>query len=120
MKAIHDKVKDHKCEECSFATSYSFSLKEHKIHVHGKGSQARKIDLTQTVRSFKCDYCEYSATQKHYIVRHKKAVHDKIKDYKCDQCNYASSYSHGLKQHMKQHQEWRKLNSTPPIKSNET
>ena len=115
MKAIHDKVKDHKCEECSFASSYSSSLKEHIINIHSKGGQARKIDLTQTVKSFKCDNCEYSATNKHYIARHKKAVHDKIKDHKCEQCDYASSYSHDLKHHMRQHQERRKPNLTPPI-----
>ena len=116
MKAIHDKVKDYKCEECNFATSYSFNLKIHKTHVQGNGSQAKKV------KSFKCDDCGYSASAGHYIARHKKAVHDKIKDYKCDRCEYVSSHSHSLKQHMKQqHQERRKLNSTPPIiRSNKT
>ena len=37
---------------------------------------------------FVCNQCNYKTDDKGNITRHKKSVHDKIKDVKCNQCNY--------------------------------
>ena len=38
-----------------------------------------------------CTVCKRAFSSKSKLARHKKGVHEKIKDYKCDKCSYACS-----------------------------
>ena len=39
---------------------------------------------------YQCDHCDYKATQKGSLKKHKMSVHEGIK-YQCDQCEYKAA-----------------------------
>ena len=47
-------------------------------------------------RKFKCDQCNYAATWKHSLKKHKQ-IHNSTKDFRCDQCDYASNTEDNLR-----------------------
>ena len=54
-------------------------------------------------RPFKCDLCNYSASNAHHVRTHKRK-HSGEKPFKCDQCDYAASRTDNLKVHKRNHQ----------------
>jgi hypothetical protein len=52
-------------------------------------------------KNFKCDTCDYSATQRSNLKQHTHAVHLKVKNYKCTQCSYKCGLKTGLNRHIK-------------------
>ena len=54
-------------------------------------------------KMFVCDQCVYKTNQKNNLNRHKKMVHNNIKDFKCDfeLCEFISSRKDDLNQHIK-------------------
>ena len=65
IKAMHDKIKDFKCDKCKYACSDEYALKKHIKHIHDK------------IKDFKCDKCKYECSTNRDLKRHKKKVHDK-------------------------------------------
>ena len=55
-------------------------------------------------KMFVCDQCIYETVRKSDLKRHKKTIHDKIKDIKCNynECNFTCSTSSDLKKHINQ------------------
>ncbi|XP_064611153.1 zinc finger protein 507-like [Liolophura sinensis] len=51
----------------------------------------------------KCEECEYSTTNKHYLKQHVDLVHSDVRPYKCPFCDYAGKRSHSLKEHLVVH-----------------
>ena len=39
IKGVHDKIKDHRCDQCSFETSYRNNLHRHKMLNHKRGTE---------------------------------------------------------------------------------
>ena len=89
MKTVHDNIKDHKCTKCDDATTQKQYLLVHDKYVHHK------------IRDHKCNLCDYSTLFKGSLQVHVKAVHEKIKDHKCTKCDYESSYKKNLVLHKK-------------------
>ena len=52
-------------------------------------------------KGFKCNRCEYAATQSSDLKKHVLAVHDKVKNLKCELCEYVASYSNHLRRHVR-------------------
>ena len=49
---------------------------------------------------FKCDKCQYETAWSATLHRHKKSVHEKLRDYQCKQCEFATSRKSGLIRHI--------------------
>ena len=45
--------------------------------------------------------CDYAASRRDTLAKHKMAVHDKVKDFKCDICQYAANRKEHLMKHKK-------------------
>lgn len=51
----------------------------------------------------KCEECDYSTSNKHYLKQHVDLVHSDVRPYKCPFCDYAGKRSHSLKEHLVVH-----------------
>ena len=87
VKAVHDKTKDIKCNKCDFVCYSNGGLKLHTKAVHDK------------TKDIKCDFCNYVCSRNGIMKAHIKRKHDKIKDYKCDKCEYACPAKRDLQLH---------------------
>ena len=54
-------------------------------------------------KSFKCDICEYTCSQKSVMNRHVASVHTENKPFKCGVCDYKCSRKDQLNRHVKKH-----------------
>ena len=96
IKAIHDKIKDFKCnyDLCKYTCSSNSGLNTHINAVHNK------------IKSFKCNYefCKFACSGNSILNQHIKSIHNKIKNVKCnyDLCEFTCSANGNLKQHVKQ------------------
>ncbi|KAL3275773.1 hypothetical protein HHI36_020518 [Cryptolaemus montrouzieri] len=52
-----------------------------------------------TAELFKCNFCDYSASQNNCLTSHLKSIHSKTK-YKCDYCDHKTSTNYYLKHHI--------------------
>ncbi|XP_064640707.1 zinc finger protein 184-like [Lineus longissimus] len=50
--------------------------------------------------AFKCDECDYSSHNKHYLKQHVDLVHSTDRPFKCPFCDYAGKRSYALKEHL--------------------
>ena len=66
IKRIHEKIRDHVCGECGYASSHKNDLKMHKEFRHGTRD-----------KKFKCDCCPFETHIKEYLRRHVKNAHSK-------------------------------------------
>jgi len=50
---------------------------------------------------YKCDQCDFTASHKSVIKRHKKSLHSASNQeiFVCDQCDYSSNYKHNITKH---------------------
>ena len=48
---------------------------------------------------YACDQCDFQATQKGVLNRHKKSKHEGVR-YACDQCDYQASRQYALSRHI--------------------
>ena len=64
IKGVHEKVRDHVCGECGYASSLKSGLKRHEETMHGKRD-----------KKFKCDFCPYESHVKENLTRHVKKWH---------------------------------------------
>ena len=89
-KDVHNTNKIHVCEECGYASTKKYKVKEHWDSVHNKGE-----------KKFKCEECPYLSARKSILRRHWDALHNKGKKrFKCEKCSYSSAEQAKLKQHM--------------------
>ena len=88
FKGVHDRIKDHVCGICGYATPHKVNLTKHNIMQHGIGE-----------KKYKCKQCSVRVPFRSDLVRHIKNVHDKIKDNVCADCGYATSEKGALKRH---------------------
>ena len=51
----------------------------------------------------RCEECDYSSHNKHYLKQHVDLVHCASRPYKCPFCNYAGKRSHSLREHLMVH-----------------
>lgn len=51
----------------------------------------------------RCEECDYSSHNKHYLKQHVDLVHCANRPYKCPFCNYAGKRSHSLREHLLVH-----------------
>jgi len=58
-----------------------------------------KVKIEEGI-SYACDQCEYAATRRDSLKRHKQAQHEGIR-YPCTQCEYAATTAGHLKTHVK-------------------
>ena len=77
--------------------------------VNYSGGQPSSIRKKDEITKYSCDQCEYQATQKSSLNRHKMTVHEGIKQpstamlsgktYDCDTCPYQATQLSSLKRH---------------------
>ena len=65
IKDVHDRIRDHVCSECGYATARKGSLDNHMLTVHKIGD-AR----------FKCEFCPFVSSHKGNFKSHIKSIHD--------------------------------------------
>ena len=86
---MHDKIKDHICEICGYATSRKNNLKQHKRSFH-------KMEE----KGFKCNHCHY-ATYRMCDLRRHMSVHNRTRprEVRCEYCSCTFSEKTNLKKH---------------------
>ena len=89
IKEVHDKIKDHICEICGYATSRKNNLKQHKRSFH-------KMEE----KGFKCNHCHY-ATYRMCDLRRHMSVHNRTRprEVRCEYCSCTFSEKTNLKKH---------------------
>ena len=56
----------------------------------GKKKYSKKYFGKKREKIFKCDECNYAATHKHKLKKHKQ-IHSTTKDFPCDICDFATN-----------------------------
>ena len=93
VKRVHDKIRDHICEDCG---SWFFSGKDLRIHVKG---------VHLKIKDHICEDCGSSFSLIGALRQHRKCVHLKIKDHICQKCGVGFSTKLSLIRHEKLHSE---------------
>ncbi|OWF34781.1 Zinc finger protein 507 [Mizuhopecten yessoensis] len=66
-----------------------------------KHQDAALTDSNRTAKeTFKCEECEYTSYNKHYLKQHVDLVHHADRPFKCPFCDYAGKRSHSLREHL--------------------
>ena len=55
-----------------------------------KSPKGKRLSVKKPERKFKCDECNYAATDKHKLKRHKQ-IHNTTNDYRCDICDFTTN-----------------------------
>jgi len=108
------------CDLCDYQTMYRNRIKSHKVSVHRVGglpcsscayiapeiwvlSQHRRAmhkdlgDKEADVR-YKCNYCDYQATQRSHLKSHMAALHQQLV-FCCDMCDFQSRWKSRMMAH---------------------
>ena len=86
------KFHNFKCDMCPYKSN-KHQLERHVKAVHIKGDGKFKY--------FKCGQCDHASPFRNALLRHVKAVHEKIKDHICREgCGYAATEPSTLKRHI--------------------
>ena len=126
IQEVHDKIKNHVCEDCGYATYQKHQLNIHRksircqkrgqkikcefkcelcpFETHYKGQLERHIRLkicTKPKEYKFCDFCPFKAQGNAALQLHTQAIHEKIRNHVCEKCGYAATQKHALKQHIK-------------------
>ncbi|XP_067205495.1 PR domain zinc finger protein 5-like isoform X2 [Linepithema humile] len=119
---IHRNV-TYACKTCSFTTTNKVSLRTHNRRVHQRDLRYRceqcskgfmsNYDLEDhkashlDTKSFICEYCGLTFSQKTYLIAHKRAIHEKRKtapkQHQCDLCDKNFVSEHILRKHVSLH-----------------
>ncbi|KAK3579005.1 hypothetical protein CHS0354_034802 [Potamilus streckersoni] len=59
-----------------------------------------QISNSASKEIYKCEECDYSSKNKHYLKQHVDLVHSSDRPYKCPFCDYAGKRSHALREHL--------------------
>ena len=77
------------------------------VCAHGGSPSSRRAD--RRIRCsvcerawYLCEECGFAAKFKSKLVRHTKAVHEKLKEFSCQDCNYTASQQSNINLHMEQ------------------
>jgi KRAB domain-containing zinc finger protein len=119
VKAVHLRVKEHKCDQCEYTSAYILAVRNHKKNVHVYNPKDKKCKLCDFTtchvnslrghvlavhagcRSHVCDKCNFAAVHAVALRVHNKAAHSGLKDHKCERCSYATTTNQALKVHVK-------------------
>ena len=88
LTAVHDKIKNHVCDECGYEASEKRTLISHRASVHKIGDH-----------KFKCVKCPYKSNHSANLKKHILGVHDKIRNHVCKVCGFATSWKGTLNRH---------------------
>ena len=106
-----------KCDECDKSFPDVRAFKKHKAGVHsiretcpecgkvfnknGIREHMKVAHINKSVKSFKCDQCDFSTHAHKYLKGHKMNVHEKNQQkHACDRCGAKFAYPSMLKKHM--------------------
>ena len=92
IKAVHERTRDQKCDQCDFAATTAILLNRHKMYTH-QGVKRKKPAMV------KCEHCDFTSS-KYTIIRHMKNLHDNIKDHMCQKCGKGFSTKQEVQWHM--------------------
>ncbi|CAH1778724.1 unnamed protein product [Owenia fusiformis] len=80
-------------------TSQDVTKVMHHEDIQAKDNlDASSVVVVESVH--KCEECDYSSANKHYLKQHIDLVHNASRIYKCPFCDYAGKRSHSLKEHL--------------------
>ena len=88
FKTVHEKRRDHHCENCGKDFALESSL---KIHMH---------TIHEGQKDYKCHLCDRSFSQPAHLKKHIKRVHEGLRKYKCATCDKAFTENFTLKMHI--------------------
>ena len=95
ISRVHLKVKDHRCDSCTYSAYSKPELEMHKKSVHLK------------IKNFVCNGCPKMFSQSRYLRRHQNTVHlrakNKISGNICDSCGIRFITINDLTQHKESH-----------------
>ena len=91
IKQVHDKIRNHVCGECDYASLFKTSLKRHMQLAHGIGLRYKQI--------IKCEKCSYTTAVPSHLKSHVEGVHEKIRNHVCGDCGFAASQKSNLNKH---------------------
>ena len=87
-RAVHEKKKQFKCENCVYHASHQWLVNKHVERVHNKGT-------------YDCDECNFESLKKVDLNKHKRETHVKKAKLKCEQCSFETTERKELTRHCK-------------------
>ena len=94
----------YKCAQCEYSTRFKSCLDEHNASKHKiLRKRARRIDSpddeNDISRIHKCNLCEFTTSNSHFLKSHMDAIHGEKK--KCNQCEKSFKWVQDLEKHIK-------------------
>ena len=86
----YDSTKKFKCDHCPYSSDHRNHLQKHISVVH------KKVE-----KKFRCGQCTYASHTNYHLNEHISAKHDKIMSHACDYCNYVATCKGTLRKHKK-------------------
>jgi hypothetical protein len=94
-------AKGRRLKTCSTCRSrFSCDKCDYKCSANGDLNKHKKA-VHDKIKNFTCDKCDFKCSANGTLNNHKKAVHDKIRDFECDKCDYRCSANGDLNNHKK-------------------
>ena len=88
-KTVHEELRHFSCQNCNAVFGAKETLEKHISERH-----------LGRIKNKSCDVCGKSFNQERNVERHKKTVHEKIRNFSCPHCRIAAF---GAKQTLKKH-----------------
>ncbi len=118
VRRVHQKVRNHKCDQCDKAFFNRYQLDQHVISVHENRKafecpkcpfkSNRKDNLQAHVKLnhdesqvFTCSHCDFTCNRELHLRRHVRKTHRKKVVLACPQCTYTSHDRHNLNCHIR-------------------
>lgn len=115
VASVHLKIKSLAFDQCTYSTSYKWSLEDHIKVVHDEfkikcpfcevtsstqGNMKQHVESVHDKnKTFDCKLCPVKFYARAAIEHHTKSIH--IKDFKCQKCPYKTSTARTLRLHIK-------------------
>lgn len=97
---LNDKGRRLKTCSTCRAPKFSCNLCEYKSLTNMNLSKHKKA-IHDKIKDVLCDKCEYKCATRRSLLMHNRYIHDKIRDFECDKCDYKCSAKGDLSKHQK-------------------
>ena len=99
VMAVHKRFEQMDCDVCQLTCQGPGELKNHRLKVHGLETKDDRE------ARFPCNECGKAFKHQSNLIRHRKSVHENLKQFACEQCEMRFSRRDVLQNHIKSQHE---------------